>query len=160
CDDDPDEQLALIESDFSAGPKARFTMWIGSWEGAPFAYLQDCDTARHLQPFHADEPPGTRSIGFFIGPSDHLGQGRAAPLIGAFARHLAARGTRRVIADVVPSNTRSRAAFARAGFTTEGRRRDENGDPVLLFARHFFPSEISSGVREQTAPGLSPSETS
>ncbi|MEM8852039.1 MAG: hypothetical protein AAGE03_18625, partial [Pseudomonadota bacterium] len=46
CDDDPDEQLALIESDFSAGPKARFTMWIGSWEGAPFAYLQDCDTAR------------------------------------------------------------------------------------------------------------------
>ena len=130
-DDDPGEQLAAIEGDMDGG---RFEMWIGRVDGAPLAYLQDCAAADawEADEWFADAPPGTRTMGLFIGPASALGRGHAAPLVRAFCDRLAARGARAVMLGTAEGNLRARRAFRRAGLREVGRAASD-GVPHVLF---------------------------
>jgi len=61
---DPEEQAALLREDLD-GP--HMVMRIVSYEGRPFAYVQDYDVHVWPQPHFNHLPAGSRAIDAFIG---------------------------------------------------------------------------------------------
>ncbi|HYF56723.1 MAG TPA: GNAT family N-acetyltransferase [Salinarimonas sp.] len=129
---DPDEQAALLEADLSE-PGMR--MWIVSWGGRPFAYVQDYDPAFWGLPPFAGVPPGSRGMDPFIGEPDMLGRGHGAAFLRAHADRLLAQGAPAVFIDPDPRNERAIRAYGKAGFEALGERLDPAGDRILLMLR-------------------------
>ena len=125
----PEEELAAVEADLEGGG---FAMWIATLDGAPFGYVQDGDPAGAEEPYYANTPEGARAVDLLIGPPSHLGRGLAAPMLRAFARHVAERGARGLLLDPDAANERAVRAYRRAGFREIRRHRDGDRETVVL----------------------------
>lgn len=107
-------------------------MRIVSFQGRPFAYVQDYGVHDWEQPHLAGFPAGARAIDTFIGEADMLGQGHGAAYLGLLARQLRAEGAPIVAIDPDPANERARAAYAKAGFRDQGLVSTADGPAFLM----------------------------
>jgi aminoglycoside 6'-N-acetyltransferase len=107
-------EVGLDEDDLDE-PDLR--MWIVSFDGRPFAYLQDY--APHAWDGHhfASLPAGSRGIDQFIGEPEMIGRGHGTGLIRAHVERLFAEGAPAVGTDPDPDNARAIRAYEKAGFT-------------------------------------------
>src|SRR5262245_4225506 len=88
---------------------------------------------------YRDQPRGTRGIDLFIGEARFIGQGHGPRLIRRVLDHLFAVGAPRVVTDPDPANTRSIAAFRRAGFRCVGERDTPWGHVLLMRCDNLKP---------------------
>jgi aminoglycoside 6'-N-acetyltransferase len=130
---DADGQVSLLEEDLH---EPRMSMWIISYRGQPFAYIQDYDPTAWAMHHFGDLPPGSRGIDQFIGEPDMLNRGHGSAFIRAHADRLLAEGVPAIGTDPDPQNARAIRAYEKAGFTAAGKTLDWEGEPVLLMLRH------------------------
>ncbi|UDF04170.1 GNAT family N-acetyltransferase [Asticcacaulis sp. AND118] len=106
--------------------------WIVSFEGRPFAYMQDYTP--HLDPQHHffDRPPGTRGIDQIIGEADMVGIGHGPAFIRQRVEQLFAEGAPCVVTDPHPKNARAIRAYQKAGFAPYGEVISPAWGPSLL----------------------------
>ena len=128
---DPSEQFELVSGDLADPDMAQF---IVSADAREFAYLQ-CYNLGAWDTGFGPQPEGARGLDQFIGEADMLGCGHGAAFIRAFADHLLASGTPRVVIDPDPANARAIRAYERAGFCRE-RIVDTPDGPALLMVRN------------------------
>lgn len=107
-------------------------MWIVSFAGRPFAYMQDYDPhaveGHHF--FHL--PPGSRGIDQFIGEPDMLGQGHGTGFIRARIDQLFAAGAPAIGTDPHPDNARAIRTYEKAGFVRKDVRQTDWGRCLLM----------------------------
>lgn len=131
---DPDDEIAMIDSDIDIGPT---DMRLVTYGGVPFAYVQDYPAHHWPMPHYADFPEGTRAMDTFLGEPSMLGQGHAARYLRARAEALLAQGAPAVVMDPSPDNVAAVRAYRAAGFRGDEIRPCEDNDPVLVLA--FWP---------------------
>jgi aminoglycoside 6'-N-acetyltransferase len=126
-DGDDDFQEALADPDTRP--------WIVSFEGRPFAYMQDYDP--HAWPGHPFSflPPGSRGIDQSIGVPEMIGRGHGSAFIRQHVERLFAEGAPAVGTDPHPDNARAIRAYEKAGFTA-GEARDTDWGLCLLMTRY------------------------
>lgn len=129
---DPAEQAALLREDLD---EPHMVMRIVSYEGRPFAYVQDYDV--HVWPqSHFDHlPAGSRAIDAFIGEPGMISQGHGSVFLRLLAERLTAKGAPVVAMDPDVANLRARRAYEKAGFRGEGLVHTGAG-PVMLMIFH------------------------
>ena len=130
---DADGQVSLLEEDLH---DPRMAMWIVSYKGLPFAYIQDYDPTSWAMHHFGDLPPGSRGIDQFIGEPDMLNRGHGSAFIRAHVDRLISEGAPAVGTDPDPSNGRAIRAYEKAGFLAVRETLDWEGQPVLLMVRH------------------------
>ncbi|MEZ5754071.1 MAG: GNAT family N-acetyltransferase [Paracoccaceae bacterium] len=135
---DPEEEIALIDSDLEQGPT---DMRLVALEGQPFAYVQDYPAHHWPMPHYADFPDGTRAVDTFLGDPGFLGQGHAARYLRQRCGDLLAQGATAIVIDPSPDNERAVRAYRRAGFTPRGLATNEEGKPALVM--EFEPASSS-----------------
>ena len=110
---DADGEVSLDEEDLDE-PSMR--MWMVSFHGRPFAYVQDY--APHAWDGHhfISLPHGARGIDQFIGEPEMIGRGHGTALIRAHVERLFAEGAPAVGTDPHPDNARAIRAYEKAGF--------------------------------------------
>ncbi len=125
-DGDDDFQEALADPDTRP--------WIVSFEGRPFAYMQDYDP--HAWPGHPFSflPPGSRGIDQSIGVPEMIGRGHGSAFIRQHVERLFAEGAPAVGTDPHPDNARAIRAYEKAGFV-RGEERDSDWGRCLLMTR-------------------------
>lgn len=101
-------------------------------DGRPIAYLQSYDP--HLEDDHpyADQPFGTLGVDLSIGPAELINGGHGSAILRQFVEELFGEGAARVIIDPSPDNTRTIAAYTKAGFRPLGERTSEYGRVLLM----------------------------
>jgi aminoglycoside 6'-N-acetyltransferase len=122
--------------------------FILTMDGCDAGYLQVYDP-HHAPPPAADEqasvhpyrdqPRGTRGIDLFIGEARFIGRGHGSRLIRRILDHLFEGGIPCVVTDPDPANTRSLAAFRRAGFRCVGERDTAWGHVLLMRCDNLKP---------------------
>jgi aminoglycoside 6'-N-acetyltransferase len=110
-------------------------MWIVSYLGDPFAFIQDYDPHAWDGHHFGHLPPGSRGIDQFIGEPHMLGRGHGSAFIRAHVDLLMAGGAPAVGTDPHPSNARAIRAYEKAGFARCKERATEWGY-CLLMERH------------------------
>lgn len=126
---DPDEQLELLTGDLT---DPRMSMWIVSFEGRPFAYVQDYVVQSWPQPHFEHLPAGSRAVDAFVGEPDMIGKGHGAIFLRLVAERLTAGGAPVVAIDPDVDNMRARRAYERAGFRGETIVETGEGPAVLM----------------------------
>ncbi len=129
---DPDGEVSLLEKDLD---DPRMSMWIVSYRGQPFAYIQDYDPLAWDMHYFGDLPPGSRGIDQFIGEPRMLALGHGPAFIRLHVDNLFAAGAPVVGTDPDPANTRAIRAYEKAGFTATREILDGHGQRVLLMLR-------------------------
>jgi aminoglycoside 6'-N-acetyltransferase len=126
---DPDLQFALVSGDLDHPSMQQFIVAI---DDRPFAYLQCYDPA--AWPDHGFGPlaDDARGVDQFIGEPDFIEQGHGSGFIRAFVDDLLNTGTRRVLTDPSPDNTRAIRAYEKAGFHKHGPVQTPDGRAVLM----------------------------
>jgi aminoglycoside 6'-N-acetyltransferase len=125
---DPKAQTVLLRKDLDV---PRMVMRIVSYEGRPFAYVQDYDVRAWPQPHFNHLPAGSRAIDTFIGEPSMIGQGHGSAFLRLVAERLRAEGAPVVAVDPDAGNLRARRAYEKAGFC--GQDLVETGaEPVVL----------------------------
>jgi aminoglycoside 6'-N-acetyltransferase len=132
---DADGEVSLLEEDLS---DPRMSMWIVSYRGRPFAYIQDYDPTAWAMHHFGDLPLGSRGVDQFIGEPDMLNRGHGSAFIRAHVDGLMAAGAPVVGTDPDPDNARAIRAYEKAGFTALRQTLDWEGQPVLLMVRRTF----------------------
>lgn len=129
---DPIEADDLLEPDVD--------MWIVSFHGRPFAFMQDYDP--HFTEGHHFSylPPGARGIDQFIGEQDMMGLGHGSAFIKARIGELFATSVPAVGTDPHPNNARAIRAYEKAGFKAKAVRATDWG-PCLLMDRYKTDAE-------------------
>jgi aminoglycoside 6'-N-acetyltransferase len=125
---DPEEQAALLQEDLD---EPRMVMRIVSYEGRPFAYVQDYDVHVWPQPHFDHLPAGSRAIDAFIGEPSMIGHGHGSVILRLLAKRLSAEGAPVVAIDPDVENFRARRAYEKAGFWGEDLVETAAG-PVML----------------------------
>lgn len=110
-------------------------MWIVSWRGRPFAFMQDYNPHAWDGHHFAHLPPGSRGIDQFIGEPGMIGSGHGSGFIRARVDALFAAGVPAVGTDPHPANVRAIRAYEKAGFTRREERATDWGY-CLLMERH------------------------
>jgi|ERR1700691_4450726 aminoglycoside 6'-N-acetyltransferase len=110
---DPDREAALLRADLS---EPRMVMEIVSFDGKPFAYVQNYDVHAWPQAHFDRLPPGSRAIDAFIGEPEMIGCGHGAAFLRALALRLRYEGAPVVAIDPDVENLRARRAYEKAGF--------------------------------------------
>jgi aminoglycoside 6'-N-acetyltransferase len=106
-------------------------MRIVSYEGRPFAYVQDYDVHAWPQPHFNHLLAGSRAIDAFIGEPSMISQCHGAAFLRLLAEQLTAEGAPVVAIDPDVENLRARRAYEKAGF--RGKDLVETGaGPVIL----------------------------
>jgi aminoglycoside 6'-N-acetyltransferase len=113
---DTDEQFELVSGDLNEPAMDQF---IVAQDGRPFGYLQCYDPAAWPENGLGTLPSRTRGIDQFIGEPDMIECGHGSAFIREFTDGLLAAGTRRVVTDPDPTNTRAIRAYEKAGFHKE-----------------------------------------
>jgi aminoglycoside 6'-N-acetyltransferase len=126
---DPVEQLELLEGDLN---DPRMTMQIVSFEGQPFAYVQDYEVHAWPQSHFERLPAGSRAIDAFIGEPGMMGRGHGSVFLRLVAERLKAEGAPVVAIDPDVDNARARRAYERAGFRGDAIVETEEGPAVLM----------------------------
>jgi aminoglycoside 6'-N-acetyltransferase len=110
---DPAEQLELLAGDLN---EPLMAMWIVSFDGRPFAYVQHYAVNSWPQPHFAHLPAGARAIDAFVGEPDMIGRGHGSAFLRLVAERLEAEGAPVVAIDPDVDNARARRAYQKAGF--------------------------------------------
>ncbi|MFV0358483.1 GNAT family N-acetyltransferase [Tropicimonas sp.] len=98
----------------------RVSRWIVSFDGRPFAYMQDY-AVHGWGGHHFDYlPEGSRGIDQYIGESDMIGRGHGTGFIGQRLRALFRLGAPVVATDPHPENAHAIAAYRKLGFRIAG----------------------------------------
>lgn len=105
---------------------------IVEWEGRPVAYLQTYDPHREADHPYRDQPKGTHGIDMAIGSPEDIGRGHGGRIVASLAARLFAAGTKRIIADPHPENTRAIRAYEKAGFRRLDQRHSLYGPAQLM----------------------------
>lgn len=110
-------------------------MWIVSYIGKPFAFIQDYDP--HAWPGHhfGYLPASSRGIDQFIGEPGMIDRGHGSIFIRDHVDMLIANGAPAVGTDPSPHNARAIRAYEKAGFARREERATEWGN-CLLMTRH------------------------
>lgn len=114
----------LAEPDFNA--------WIVSFDGQPFAYMQDYDPHLYADHHFSDRPAGTRGIDQFIGEPNLVGRGHGTAFIRQRVETLFADGAAVVVTDPAPGNARAIRAYEKAGFAAYSQIVSPRYGPCLL----------------------------
>jgi aminoglycoside 6'-N-acetyltransferase len=122
-----------IEADDLAEPDV--AMWVVSFEGRPFAFMQDYDPHAWDGHHFAHLPPGSRGIDQFIGEANMIGRGHGSSFIRARVDSLLAGGVPAIGTDPHPDNARAIRAYEKAGFLGRETRETAWGR-CLLMERH------------------------
>lgn len=122
-----------IEEDDLNDP--HMAMWIVSYMGNPFAFIQDYDPHAWAGHHFGQLPPGSRGIDQFIGDPDMIGHGHGPAFIRAHVNALIALGAPAIGTDPSPDNARAIRAYEKAGFVRREERATEWGY-CLLMTRH------------------------
>jgi aminoglycoside 6'-N-acetyltransferase len=125
---DPAEQFALVSGDLDHPDMAQF---IVAADGREFAYLQ-CYNLSAWNCGFGSQPDGTRGLDQFIGEADLSGRGHGSAFVRAFADHLLASGTPRVVTDPDPANTRAIRSYEKAGFHRDRLVETPDGTALLM----------------------------
>lgn len=131
---DPARELAMIEADLGDPGAAPTDMLVVTWQGQPFAYVQDYPAHHWPMPHYAALPEGARAMDTFLGDAAFLGCGHGARYIRQRANGLCAAGATLVVVDPDPSNERAVRAYRRAGFHDQFTAANEDGNPALVMA--------------------------
>lgn len=115
-------------------------MWIVSYLGDPFAFIQDYDPHAWDGHHFGHLPQGSRGMDQFIGEPGMLGHGHGSAFIRAHVDSLMAGGTPAVGTDPNPDNARAIRAYEKAGFIRCEERATEWGHCVLM-ERHADDAE-------------------
>ncbi|SMF61171.1 aminoglycoside 6'-N-acetyltransferase [Allosphingosinicella indica] len=94
-------------------------MWIVSWKGLPFAFMQDYDPHACEGHHFAYLPAGSRGIDQFIGDAAMLDRGHGSSFIKARIATLFASGVPAVGTDPHPRNARAIRAYEKSGFVAK-----------------------------------------
>jgi aminoglycoside 6'-N-acetyltransferase len=89
---------------------------IAEREGRPIAYLQIYDPHAEADHPYSDQPQGTLGIDMAIGPPEETGKGRGADIARRLAEEIFAKGTKRIVIDPHPDNSRAIRCYEKAGF--------------------------------------------
>ncbi len=117
--------------DAAALADPRVIHWLVTYDGAPFAFIQDY-TVHGWEGHHfADLPPGSRGIDQFIGPPDMVGRGHGSAFIRLRMDALFSAGAPVVATDPHPDNARAIAVYEKVGFRTAGPARDTPWGRIL-----------------------------
>jgi len=110
---------------------ARVTRWIVSFDGQPFAYMQDY--AVHGWGDHPFDhlPEGSRGVDQCIGRPGMIGKGNGTAFIRQRLQKLFDQGVPVVATDPHPDNRRAIAAYRRVGFRIAGPARDTDWARIL-----------------------------
>ena len=100
------------------------TLYIAQWRGIPIGLAR-------LDPL----PDQGAEVGLTVA-AEHRGRGFAVPMLDALGAAAAASGVRRLVARIRVDNPRSRRAFERAGFRSDGSDA-VNGVPGVRFVREL-----------------------
>jgi aminoglycoside 6'-N-acetyltransferase len=109
----PVEQFKLLAGDLQ---EPLMNMQIVSFEGRPFAYVQDYAVDSWPQPHFAHLPAGSRAIDAFVGEPDMIGCGHGSAFLRLVAERLRAEGAPVVAIDPGVDNARACRAYKNAGF--------------------------------------------
>jgi aminoglycoside 6'-N-acetyltransferase len=126
---DPAEQLELLREDLN---EPLMVMRIVSFEGRPFAYVQDYAVDSWPQPHFAHLPAGSRAIDAFVGEPDMLGRGHGSAFLRLVAERLRADGAPVVAIDPDVDNARARRAYEKAGFRGDAVVEAADGPAILM----------------------------
>ena len=133
---DPEEQQDLLADDLG---DPNMALWIVSFEGRPFAYLQDYDPSAWDMHHFAYLPAGARGIDQFIGDPDMINLGHGSAFVRQHVEALFARGVPAVGVDPDPDNPRAIRAYEKAGFVA-GETQDTEWGRCLLM--HQYKPQI------------------
>ncbi|EAU40688.1 putative aminoglycoside N(6')-acetyltransferase [Fulvimarina pelagi HTCC2506] len=111
-DDEPfrDEDLA----------DPRVDLRLVSFDGRPFAFMQDYDVRGWVGHYFGHLPPGSRGIDQFIAEPDMVGIGHGPAFISLRIKELFDGGAPAVATDPHPDNKRAVAAYEKVGFRATG----------------------------------------
>ena len=98
----------------------RVSRWIVSFDGRPFAFMQDYTPHGWNDHHFAHLPNGSRGIDQFIGDPEMIGKGHGTAFIGARMQVLFAVGAPVIATDPHPRNARAIAAYRKLGFAPSG----------------------------------------
>ncbi len=129
---DPAGNVSLDEADLDE-PGLR--MWIVSFEGEPFAYIQDWDVHPSPDLYFTDRPEGARGIDQFIGVPAMIGKGHGTAFIRQHVAALFSEGVPEVVVDPDPANLRAIKAYQNAGFAPYGEHNSPEWGHVLLMSQ-------------------------
>ena len=85
-------------------------------EGQPVAYIQIYDPHAKADHPYSDQPQGTLGIDMAIGPPEETGKGHGTDIMRRLAEALFAKGTKRIVVDPHPDNSRAIRCYEKAGF--------------------------------------------
>jgi aminoglycoside 6'-N-acetyltransferase len=121
--DDPydDEELA----------DCRVSRWIVSFDGRPFAFMQDYSVHGWDQHHFDYLPKGSRGIDQFIGDPDMIGLGHGTSFIRQRMQSLFEAGVRVIATDPHPQNKRAIAVYQKLGFRVVGVQQDTEWGLIL-----------------------------
>jgi aminoglycoside 6'-N-acetyltransferase len=105
-----------VEDDAEKLADPRIAMWVASWQGRPFAFIQDYDVHAWADHHFGYLPAPARGMDVYIGEADLIGLGHGSSLVRQHVEQLFRRGIRAVGIDPHPDNTAAQKAFEKAGF--------------------------------------------
>jgi aminoglycoside 6'-N-acetyltransferase len=126
---DPAEQLKLLKEDLN---EPRMVVQIVSFDGRPFAYVQDYAVHDWPQPHFERLPVGSRAIDAFVGESDMIGRGHGPAFLRLVAERLKTEGAPVVVIDPDVDNVRARRAYEKAGFRGDAIVETGEGPAILM----------------------------
>jgi len=126
---DPDGEVSILQEDLNNPDMA---MWIVSFAGRPFAFIQDYDPHAWAMHHFRSLPAGSRGIDQFIGEPDMIGRGHGSAFIRAHVDRLFAEGAPAVGVDPDPENARAIGAYRKAGFVPGAIQDTEWGRALLM----------------------------
>ncbi|MFC4349957.1 GNAT family N-acetyltransferase [Fodinicurvata halophila] len=126
---DPAEQLSLLASDLD---EPGMVMNLVTFQGRPYAYIQDYAIHRWPQPHLTALPQGSRGLDCFIGRPEMFGGGHGSAFLRRRAIQLRATGAPTVAIDPDVRNLRARRACLAAGFRSRGEVDTDEGRACLL----------------------------
>jgi len=109
----PIEEIGIIERSLDHPGVA---MWIVSYQGRDFAFIQDYDIRTWPQVHFAYLPAGSRAIDLFIGDPLLTDAGHGSAFLRGFAGKLIGEGIPLIAIDPDYRNLRARRAYEKAGF--------------------------------------------
>lgn len=105
---------------------------IVEWEGRRLAYLQTYDPHREPNHPYRDQPVGTLGLDMVIGLPDDIGKGHGGKIAASLAARLFEAGTKRIVIDPHPENSRAIRAYEKAGFRFIDQRHSLYGPAHLM----------------------------
>lgn len=105
---------------------------IVEWSERPIAYLQTYDPHGEADHPYRDQPAGTIGLDMLIGLGEETGRGHGGRIAASLAARLFAEGTKRIVIDPHPENSRAIRAYEKAGFRFVDQRHSLYGPAHLM----------------------------